>query len=151
MNIQKNMKISQWMPGELLFDHAVYMATLSKRTSTLGAILWHQGESDCVNLDPLKYKKDFITMITEFRKQVGCENLPVLIGELSEDITLNWVDEGAPKMLNKVFYEIAEELNNCSVVSSEGLELKDDGIHFNAKSLREFGVRYFKEFEKING
>ena len=31
--------ISQWMPGEILFDHAVFMTKLAKRTSTLGGIL----------------------------------------------------------------------------------------------------------------
>ena len=139
------------MPGEILFDHAVMMSTLAKRTSEIVGILWHQGESDCVNLDEEKYKNDFITMITELRKQLGNENLPVLIGELAEDITLNWVDEGAPKKLNDVFSKIAKELNNCLVVSSKGLVLKDDGIHFDAKSQREFGKRYFKEFVKLNG
>ena len=144
-------KLSQWMPGELLFDHAVYMATLAKRTSKIGAVLWHQGESDCVNLDTEKYKKDFIEMIKALREKLDDKKLPVIIGELSEYITLNWVDEGAPKKLNKAFHEISEELDNCAVVSSEELELKADGIHFNAKSLREFGRRYFREFEKING
>ena len=142
-------KISQWMPGELLFDHAVYMSRLAKRTSEIGGILWHQGESDCVNLDTEKYKSDFITMITALRKELGNEKLPVIIGEVSENITLNWVDEGAPKRLNEAFHEISREIENVSVVSSNELELKADGIHFNAKALREFGLRYFEKYKEM--
>ena len=41
-------RISQWQPGEVLFDHAVFQAKLAMRTSALTAILWHQGESDCL-------------------------------------------------------------------------------------------------------
>ena len=37
------------MPGSLLYDHAVANAKLAQRTSTLAGILWHQGESDCLD------------------------------------------------------------------------------------------------------
>lgn len=142
-------KLCQWMPGEILFDHAVMMTTLAKRTSELGGILWHQGESDCTNLDTEKYKCDFIKMITELRKQLGNENLPLVIGELASDIGLKWVDEGAVKKLNETFYEISKELKNTIVVSSKDLCLKDDEIHFDAKSLREFGKRYFNAYKEL--
>ena len=38
-------RIAQWMPGEILFDHAVMMTKLAMRTSEFGGIIWHQGES----------------------------------------------------------------------------------------------------------
>ena len=41
--------IDQWLPGEVLFENAVNCANLCKRTSTLVAILWHQGEADSTN------------------------------------------------------------------------------------------------------
>ena len=36
-----------WMPGTLLFDHAVAQAKLAARSSTIMGVLWPQGESDC--------------------------------------------------------------------------------------------------------
>ena len=123
--------LSQWMPEELLFDHAVMMASLAKRTSEIGGILWHQGESDCINLDSKKYKENFIKMITKLREELGDLNLPVIIGELSEDISLEWVDKGSVKILNNTFYEISKEIKNCIVVSSKGITLKDDNLHIN--------------------
>ena len=141
--------LSQWMPEELLFDHAVMMASLAKRTSEIGGILWHQGESDCINLDSKKYRENFIKMITKLREELGDLNLPVIIGELSEDISLEWVEEGSVKVLNNTFYEISKEIKNCIVVSSKGITLKDDNLHFDSKGLREFGIRYFNKYKEL--
>ena len=34
--------LSQWMPGEILYDHAAFMTKLAMRNSKLCGILWHQ-------------------------------------------------------------------------------------------------------------
>lgn len=34
-------------------------------------------------------------------------------------------------------------------VSAKGLTCKNDGIHFNSNSYREFAIRYFKEFLRV--
>ena len=34
-------------------------------------------------------------------------------------------------------------------VSAEGLGANPDNLHFSAPSLREFGVRYYREFLKL--
>lgn len=143
-------KLCQWMPGEILFDHAVFMTKLALRTSQLGGILWHQGESDCNAEDVKTYKKRFIRMITELRRQVGAEELPLIIGELSENITPGWNCGEYPPVMNRIFHEIAEELPYCRAVSSKGLTLKPDGIHFDSISCREFGKRYFETFQKVS-
>ncbi len=144
-------KISQWMPGEILFDHAVMMAKLSMRTSSLSGILWHQGESDCgKDEDVFSYKEKFITMLSALKKELGIENIPVIIGELSENITDMWNVGDRPRKLNKIFSEIAKEIPFCRVATSKNLSLKPDGIHFDAKSCRIFGERYFEEYLKIN-
>lgn len=141
--------IEQWMPGEVLFDHAVMMTNLAKRTSNLGGILWHQGENNCIDFNPEKYKRDTIAMMTELRALIGAEKKPLLIGELSEatDPKLDWA-KNTP-LMNKVFYEIADELPYCGVVSSKDLSMKPDGIHFDSKALREFGRRYFEKYMEI--
>jgi len=139
-------KISQWMPGEILFDHAVMMATLSMRTSKLSGIIWHQGESDCGSDENVaSYKSNFTTMISAMRKELG-ENLPVIMGELSENITDVWNVGDRPVRLNKIFQEIAEQLPFSGIAKSHNLTLKADGIHFDAKSCRSFGQRYAEEF-----
>lgn len=141
--------ISQWMPGENLFDHAVMQCKLAMRTSTLKGILWHQGESDCNAENFPYYEEKFIKMILELRKQLGVPRLPVIIGELSEKIADEWgeVNQYAPKF-NKRLPLIAEKIQYSTIVPACDLTLKADGIHFNSVSCREFGKRYFEAYRK---
>ena len=138
--------ISQWQPGEVLFDHAVLMTKLAMRSSNFGGILWHQGESDCNESNISLYKERAIRMITEIRKALGAEKLPFIFGEVSEDISERWNVGDYPKQMNSIFREIQKEIPNCRLVSSKGLVLKPDGIHFNSSSLRELGNRYFDAY-----
>lgn len=142
--------LNQWMPGEILFDHAVLMTRLAMRTSSLAGILWHQGESDCKSDEAVAaYREKFITMITALRAALGAEDLPLLIGELSERIDPAWGLEDRHAKLNEVFHTLAAELPHCAVVSAKGLSMKPDGIHFDAVAQREFGRRYFAAYKGL--
>ena len=144
-------RILQWQPGGLLFDHAVLMTRLAMRTSNFGGILWHQGESDCNDDNFSLYKERAIRMITEIRRELHAEDLPFIFGELSEDISQRWNLGDYPVRMNSIFREIQSEIPNCRLVSSKGLSLKPDGIHFNSTSLREFGNRYFDAYLELVG
>lgn len=140
--------LSEWMPGELLFDNAVNNALLAKRTSKITGILWHQGENDCLDEHNAKtYKERFFHMITTLREKLGDNNIPVIIGELGEFVksyhkfNMEWADT-----VNKALTEISLELNNCTIASAKGLVHKGDGIHFSSGSYRIFGVRYFEAY-----
>lgn len=142
--------MDQWMPGELLYDHAVCLTKLAQRTSTLKAIIWHQGESECNRQEQVdSYQEKFIAMITRLRKDLGAEDVPVIIGELS----LNYLEKfdfgDYPAQMNRVFAQIAKEIPLCAVAPSEGLALKEDGLHFNAAASREFGSRYFQKYLEL--
>ena len=142
--------LSAWMPGEILFDHAVMMTKLAMRTSRFGGILWHQGENDCAKEELLQtYKERFIPMITAMRRELGAEELPVIIGEVSEYITDAWKMGDRPARLNGIFREIAAELPCCGVASSKDLALKADGIHFCSASCRTFGERYYDIYKEL--
>lgn len=144
--------ITQWQPGEILFDHAVMMTRLAMRTSTLGGILWHQGESDCREEESfLAYRERFLTMITALRRELGAEELPLLLGELSENICApKWQLGDRPVRFNQMLHELERELPACRVVSAKGLSLKPDGLHFNSVSLRAFGRRYFEALKDLS-
>ena len=142
--------ISQWMPGEILFDHAVFMTKLAMRTSRLGGIIWHQGESDCNKTDVGLYKERFITMISEMRRQLNAPDIPVIIGELSTDTDpTRWGHGAYVDQMNRVFYDIAKSLPQCAVASAKGITIKPDGLHFDAKGSREFGKRYFEKYLEV--
>lgn len=141
-------KIEEWMPGELLFEHAVYQTKLAMRTSTLKGIIWHQGESNCYEgANANAYKEKFATMISALKECLGISDIPVIIGELARDYPGGFGERA--RELNKVFAEIEGIVPNCKLVSSEGLVLKADVLHFNSASLRIFGERYFEAYEAI--
>lgn len=143
--------LSQWMPGEILFDHAVFMTKLAMRTSDFGGIIWHQGESDC-NAECIGlYKERFITMMSEMRRQLGAEELPLIIGELSLDVDgKRWKHVEYAAQMNSIFHEIAKEIPNCAVASADGITIKkSDGLHFDSVGSREFGHRYFEKYLEV--
>ena len=140
-------KIRQWQPGDLLYDHAVAMAKLAMCTSDLCGIIWHQGETDCRGLDEDEYRQDFLNVMTSFRKDSG-ENLPIIIGEISDKISPERKMDSIDRM-NILLHKLQKEIPLCGIVSVEGLELKEDGIHFSSKSYRELGKRYFEKYKEI--
>lgn len=141
--------MNQWAIGGVLYDHAVALTKLAMRSSSLQGILWHQGESECYNDELVAtYKERFIAMVTQLRKDLGNENIPVIIGELSENIGDAYHYEDRPKQMNEIFRDIAATLPFCEVASAADLTLNSDKIHFDSKSLRIFGSRYFDAYKK---
>ena len=140
----------QWMPGELNYDHAVMQTRLAMRTSHLKAIIWHQGESDCNCIEDISaYKERFTQMIRQLREDLGAGDVPVILGEISEDIVEKWIPEGRQGQMNRNLRELAKEVPNCAIASSEGLTLKTDGLHFDSAACREFGKRYFEAYRSL--
>lgn len=142
--------LSQWMPGQLNYDHAVMQTKLAQRTSRLKAILWHQGESDCLSSDTVAaYRENFIHMITQLRKDLGAEDVPVILGELPQQMGAAWKTEGREQHLNAILQQLAREVPNCAIASSRGLTMKPDGAHFDSPACREFGQRYFAAYRGL--
>lgn len=143
--------IDQWQVGGLLFDHACYMAELASRTSTIAAVLWHQGESDCYQDRHQVYEEKLTVVLNAFREKLGLYDVPFLVGGLGDfleflersDDFKNYVH------INKALKKYADTHEMTGFVSAKGLTSNSDKLHFSAKSLREFGERYYKEFLKL--
>ena len=144
--------LNQWAPGEVLFDNAVNMARLAMRSSDLVGILWHQGEADCAPHLAATYKERFLAMITEMKRLIGREDLPVIIGGLGDFLPKRSpggvLDNYAE--VNRAFREIADENALIGFASAEGLGDRGDNLHFSSPALYEFGLRYLDAFEKIS-
>lgn len=136
--------IEEWMPGELLYDHAVMQTKLALRTSALKAILWHQGESDCLADQTVEaYAGRFLALMTALRKDVG--DVPVIIGELHPEVG-GAKTAGRQHRLNDILRALAKELPNCGIAPVGDLTLKADGLHFDSASCRVLGERYFEQY-----
>lgn len=142
--------IAQWQPGEILFDHAVFQARLALRTSRLGAILWHQGESDCLAPEQLEaYPEQFLRTMEGFRAQLG--DLPILVGELGYP-EHGFTGTPAPLLreFNRRLPDLAARIPGCRVISAQGLTCRGDGLHFDTPSLRAFGLRYLEGYQALS-
>ena len=143
--------LNQWAEGGLLFDNAVNNAKLAQRTSTIAGVLWHQGESDCADeLYPL-YTEKFLKIMESFRKQLDLYDVPFLLGGLGSFLVKREGEEYYKNYvhINAALSQIAEKDKMAGYVPADGLTANADNLHFNAKSLREFGLRYYKEFSKL--
>ncbi len=147
--------LDQWQVGGLLFDHACYMAELAMRTSTIAAVLWHQGESDCGDSAYPMYEKKLSVIMEAFRERLGLNDVPFILGGLGDFIENFRGKDGdeyhfanSPR-INAALKSYADKTDMTGFVSAEGLTPNPDGLHFNAKSLREFGIRYYNEFKKL--
>ena len=141
--------LKQWLPGEILYENAICQTKLALKSSDLAGILWHQGESDCKQEeDADQYHDRFLRMINSLKKDLALPPVPVIIGELGE--FMEQYNNGALKenyrKINQTLNALAHEIDRGGFVSAKGLTCKSDGLHFNSKSYRTFGKRYFDTF-----
>ena len=144
-------RLDQWCVGGLLFDHACCMAKLASRTSTIAGVLWHQGESDCGEEHYPQYREKLTVILNAFREKLQLQDVQFLLGGLGgflADCTRkaefkNYVH------VNAALQAVAAAHERIGFVSAEGLAPNPDNTHFSAIALREFGLRYYSEFLKL--
>ena len=146
-----NTSISEWQEGGVLFDNAVNNAKLAMRSSTLTGIIWHQGEADCGENNYPFYEERLTIMMSRLKERLGVEDIPVIIGGLGDflpDCTASSNFKNY-NFINDALKSYAIKTPNCKFVSANGLTANADNLHFNTKSLKEFGKRYFEAFESL--
>lgn len=139
--------LSQWQEGQPLFDHALMQASLAMRSSSLKAILWHQGESDSRSMEDVEaYESRFEAMLAAFTSALGMPDIPIILGELGSFCTGEFP---YAMELNVVLHRIADGHSRRRIASAASLTGLDDGMHFDAASCRTLGARYFRAFETL--
>jgi len=146
--------IDQWLNDSShrnvkLYSNFKSRITYAKSLGTIKGILWHQGESDAHLKKLPVYQAQLEKLIEKFRKDIGNDRLPILLGELGdyaepEERNSNW------KTMNQILYNTTENDENLILVSSKGLQCNPDKIHFNAEAQRDLGKRYAKQFLILN-
>ncbi len=132
--------LSQWQPGQPFYQEAIARAkaALARPNTKLTAILWHQGESDSSSANCAAYPARFQTMLKDLRKELGADNVPVLVGELGPFYARH-------EIVNAALKKTVEATKGCYLVSAAGLtEHNGDSLHFASPSLHEFGKRYYE-------
>lgn len=110
--------LDQWKPGGTLYTNAIARTRAAMKSGRLAGILWHQGEGDSSHEKVATYPKRFAAMIAQLRKDLGAENVPVIIGELGRF-------RDASKEFNDNLPAVASAVPGCALVTAE--DLKDKG------------------------
>lgn len=99
-------------------------------------ILLHQGCTDNGKQDwPDRVKLVYDRMLAELG--LNAQDVPLIVGELGQQ------DQNAACWHhNSIIRRLPETIPTARVVSSEGLPLQRDRLHFTADSYRTFGQRY---------
>ena len=146
-------RVEQLPSGQWASKGAAYEAFIARMKSVgpLGfrAVLWHQGESDCLAPEQLKaYPEQVLRTMRAFREELG--DLPIVVGELGYPEN---GFHGTPAELLKEFNhrlpELAAQLPKCAVVSAADLTARPDGLHFTTESLRTLGLRYLEAYKSL--
>jgi len=141
--------LERWMPGAYLYRRAVLEAQQAMRGGEIRGILWHQGCGDSKSEDRANsYGDRFCAMIGALRRELDCEDAPVVVGEFGRFLTAR---EGLCHFptVNAQLNSLAERVPRCACVSSEGLNHKGDDVHFDSPGLRELGRRYAEAYKRL--
>ena len=76
--------LDQWQIGGLLHTNVLYQCELATRTSTIAGVLWHQGESDCLEERYPFYEEKCTVLMEDFRRRLGLADVPFLLGGLGD-------------------------------------------------------------------
>ena len=134
--------MDQWRPGSALYTNTVARMRVALKNGHLAGILWHQGEADSAASKVATYPSRFAAMIAQLRKDLGAENVPVMVGELGRFRPVS-----AP--FNAMLPQVAAAVPKCAIVSAEGLGHGGDSLHFDTDALHLFGKRYFEAYERL--
>jgi hypothetical protein len=145
--------ISSWEPGQYFdqtnshpYDDALKRTRLALERGTLQGILWHQGESDRSPELSQRYESALTALIARFRKDLDAPQVPVLVGQLGQFAGAGPWDEPA-RRVDQAQRNVAARVPIVAFVPSDGLTSNPDNLHFDARSLREFGKRYAAAFQ----
>ena len=143
--------LDQWQPGSLLFDNAVNCARLAMRTSHLAGILWHQGESDCSEDRYPDYLNKLTVIMRALRNELHAEEIPLVVGGLGDYLKDRTEDPELANYpyINEALVSFAGQSPHTAFASAEGLTSNPDLLHFDHRSLQEFGLRYYSAFKSI--
>lgn len=139
VNAKGGTSISEWKPGSHFYNEAVKRTKDALKSGTLKGILWHQGESDVSASD--SYTSQIVNLMEAFRKDFNSPDLPVVVGQLSED---------KPQRIhfNKMILNLPLSMENVAVVTTKNTSTTDS-THFNRESQKLMGERYAREMQKL--
>ncbi len=152
---------NQWGLGRLLYERlkAFTSVALSWNTENrLVAFLWHQGECDSFENSDWTVEKKYAThkrnlgeMITDFKKQFACPNLPFIAGGFCDEWYLKnkMPCDAVLRAIKEVCREHGAFVETSGLKSNNEQTGNGDDIHFCRDATHILGGRYYNAYEKF--
>ncbi|WP_185153898.1 sialate O-acetylesterase [Dysgonomonas sp. 520] len=149
--------ISKWMPGAYdestrtyPYDDMVKRLKTALKSGKLRGILWHQGEGDYMGGNYKQYEARFDTLLYNISRDIdiNMNDVPIIIGEIGRFLETESPTNESIK-INEVLNILAKKYPNIYCVSSEGLNHKGDGVHFDTRAAKELGKRYAEGYKTL--
>jgi len=145
--------LHQWLPGAEFYEEAVKRSKAGLEGNELAGILWLQGEQDCDTDEHANtYYDRFMTFINAFSKELGAEDVPVIISELGDYLRTYDYCKDRYQVINKEIGKIVASSPRFELVNADGFapNNEEDPAHLNGKSQRELGRRFAAPWEKVS-
>lgn len=139
VNAKGGTKIEEWKPGSEFYNEAVRRTKAAMEYGTLKGILWHQGEANASKYQ--QYPPKITALIEALRTDFNQPDLPVVLGQLSED-------KAKRINFNKMLLQLPAQLNGVAVATAEETSTIDS-THFDPESQKKMGQRYAAEMLKL--
>lgn len=131
-----------WMKGMIAaydgspYQRLVDMGRLAQKAGVIKGILLHQGESNAGDADwPKKVNAVYESLLHDL--DLKASDVPLLAGEVA-----GADQHGAAAGMNEIIARLPQVIPTAHVVSSKGLPIHPDHLHFTPEGYREFGRRY---------
>lgn len=148
-NARGETSIKHWQKGasQGYYEEAVKRTKAAMKYGQLKGIIWHQGEYDCTdNLE--EYKQLLAQLISDLRQDLGDNDLPVVVGQISQ---WNWTKtEAGTQPFNDMIATVSDFIPHTACATSEDLTpaIGEHDPHFSSKSQKTYGARFA---EKMRG
>lgn len=152
VNARGGSSIRLWEKGKPLYEQTVKRIKQAQKAGRLKGIIWHQGESNCSGAEKLStddYRQRIVKLMTDLRKETGCDNLPVIVGQLGQ---WEWANLETIREFNQMLATLPQYLPHCACVSSDGLKAALPGTndpHFGTEAQLELGKRYARKMMEL--
>jgi hypothetical protein len=142
--------LSRWEKQGDLYAITLARAHQAAQSGVIQGVLMHQGESDTDQQQRAEtYEARLIQMLNDLRKDLGCAQLPVVLGQLGEFMAFEPETYPYYHTIQKAIKQATIVLRNVGYADSVGLGHKGDKLHFSADAARELGKRYAKAMQNL--
>ncbi len=122
--------------GGYPYQRLVDIAKKAQKDGTIKGIILHQGETNTGDSLWCNYVKAvYDNLLVDLN--LNAVDVPLIAGEVVPESA-----NGVCAAMNGIIDLLPETIPTAYVVSSEGLGVRSDSIHFNSAGVREYGRRY---------